>query len=169
MLLFRSLQRTLAELRDYQRKHEYWQSQNEKFIYNRMLLFRSLQRTLAELRDYQRKHEYWQSQNEKFIYNPDVVYLGLCSAPWRSCGITSGSTSTGSPRTRSLFITRMLLCRSLQRTLAELRDYQRKHEYWQSQNEKLYTEQASSDAKYEQRVTYEQHKERESVVNMGES
>ena len=34
MLLFRSLQRTLAELRDYQRKHEYWQSQNEKFIYN---------------------------------------------------------------------------------------------------------------------------------------
>ncbi len=61
-----------------------------------------------------------------------------------------------------------ICCRSLQRTLDELRDYQRKHEYWQVQQEKLLSEQANQGIRLDQKTTYEQQKRKESSVNMGE-
>ena len=56
---------------------------------------------------------------------------------------------------------------SLQRTLSELRDYQRKHEYWQLQQEKILTEQAQADVKLDQRVAYERLKIQQAVVHSG--
>jgi len=53
-----------------------------------------------------------------------------------------------------------LWCRSLQRTLAELRDYQQKHDSWKQQQQKLALEQASRPEKIEQTVSYETHKMR---------
>ena len=60
-----------------------------------------------------------------------------------------------------------LCCRSLQRTLNELRDYQRKHAYWQDQKDRLDTEQVVPDTRFDQRVAWEQHRLRQSVVTMG--
>ena len=48
--------------------------------------------------------------------------------------------------------------RSLQRTLAELRDYQQKHDSWKQQQQKLVSEQASRSEKIEQTVSYETYK-----------
>ena len=48
--------------------------------------------------------------------------------------------------------------RSLQRTLAELRDYQQKHDSWKLQQQKLVSEQASRAEKIEQTVSYETYK-----------
>lgn len=61
----------------------------------------------------------------------------------------------------------MLRGRSLQRTLNELREYQKKHEYWQQQQEKLLTEQAPSDTKFEQRFAYEQLKVNQAKAERG--
>ena len=49
-------------------------------------------------------------------------------------------------------------CRSLQRTLAELRDYQQKHDAWKQQQQKLVSEQASRPEKIEQTISYETYK-----------
>ena len=51
-------------------------------------------------------------------------------------------------------------CRSLQRTLAELRDYQQKHDAWKLQQQKLVSEQASRPEKIEQTISYETYKMR---------
>ncbi len=69
---------------------------------------------------------------------------------------------------KSLYTVRVFSRRSLQRTLDELRDYQRKHEYWQVQQEKLLSEQANQGIRLDQKSSYEQQKRRESSVNMGE-
>ncbi|CAE1321266.1 Tetratricopeptide repeat protein 17 [Acanthosepion pharaonis] len=47
--------------------------------------------------------------------------------------------------------------RSLQRTLNDLKDYQRKHDFWQQQNTKLQTEQVPADVKLVQEQTFDQH------------
>ncbi|XP_029638626.1 tetratricopeptide repeat protein 17 isoform X1 [Octopus sinensis] len=46
--------------------------------------------------------------------------------------------------------------RSLQRTLNDLKDYQRKHDFWQQQNTKLQTEQVPADVKMIQEQTFDQ-------------
>lgn len=56
---------------------------------------------------------------------------------------------------------------SLQRTLAELREYQKQHEYWLRQHEKLLNEQAPPEVKLEQRLEYEEQKIRESLDGRG--
>ena len=48
--------------------------------------------------------------------------------------------------------------RSLQQTLSELKDYQHKHEYWQSQQERLLHDQAAPQLKHDQRLSYEWHR-----------
>lgn len=57
--------------------------------------------------------------------------------------------------------------RSLQRTLTELREYQKQHEYWLKQHEKLLSEQAPPEVKLEQRLEYEEQKIRESLDGRG--
>jgi len=59
-------------------------------------------------------------------------------------------------------------CRSLQRTLAELRDYQQKHDAWKQQQQKLMSEQASRSEKIEQTVSYETYKLRLANEGVGE-
>ncbi|XP_071035122.1 tetratricopeptide repeat protein 17 isoform X2 [Parasteatoda tepidariorum] len=56
---------------------------------------------------------------------------------------------------------------SLQRTLSELREYQKQHEYWLRQHEKLLNEQAPPEVKLEQRLEYEEQKIRESLDGRG--
>ncbi|XP_054710822.1 tetratricopeptide repeat protein 17-like [Uloborus diversus] len=56
---------------------------------------------------------------------------------------------------------------SLQRTLTELREYQKQHEYWLRQHEKLLNEQAPPEVKLEQRLEYEEQKIRESLDGRG--
>ena len=80
------------------------------------------------------------------------VVVGLYSGPWRSCVSCS-----------------VCGCRSLQRTLEELRHYQRKHKYWQQQQEKLITEQAPSEVKLQQLLAYESHKSRQKRAGHSES
>lgn len=57
---------------------------------------------------------------------------------------------------------------SLQRTLTELREYQKQHEYWLRQHEKLLSEQAPPEVKLEQRLEYEEQKIRESLDGRGQ-
>ncbi|CAL1274123.1 unnamed protein product [Larinioides sclopetarius] len=57
---------------------------------------------------------------------------------------------------------------SLQRTLTELREYQKQHEYWLRQHEKLLNEQAPPEVKLEQRLEYEEQKIRESLDGRGQ-
>ncbi|XP_045581208.2 tetratricopeptide repeat protein 17 isoform X1 [Procambarus clarkii] len=52
---------------------------------------------------------------------------------------------------------------SLQRTLGELRDYQKRHEEWLSLQQKLLLEQATPEMKLESRLEYEEQKIREST------
>ncbi|XP_076450500.1 tetratricopeptide repeat protein 17-like isoform X3 [Babylonia areolata] len=58
--------------------------------------------------------------------------------------------------------------RALQKTLKELKDYQRKHDQYQTQNEKLTTEQVPTEVKIAQRIAYEHAKMRDSNNEMGE-
>ncbi|KAL8577739.1 hypothetical protein ACOMHN_065556 [Nucella lapillus] len=58
--------------------------------------------------------------------------------------------------------------RALQKTLKELKDYQRKHDQYQTQNEKLGTEQVPTEAKIAQRIAYEHAKMRDSNNEMDE-
>ncbi|XP_064604076.1 tetratricopeptide repeat protein 17-like isoform X2 [Liolophura sinensis] len=58
--------------------------------------------------------------------------------------------------------------RSLQRTLNDLKDYQKKHDHWQQENDRLLTEQVMSGVKMEQRLAYEQLKSRDSSSGVGE-
>lgn len=60
-----------------------------------------------------------------------------------------------------------LFCRSLQRTLGELRDYQKRHEEWLSLQQKLLLEQATPEMKLESRLEYEEQKIRESTDGRG--
>ena len=48
--------------------------------------------------------------------------------------------------------------RSLQQTLTELKDYQHKHEYWQTQQERLLRDQEIPQVRQEQRMGYEWHR-----------
>lgn len=64
-------------------------------------------------------------------------------------------------------LTVCVLFRSLQRTLTELREYQKQHEYWLRQHEKLLSEQAPPEVKLEQRLEYEEQKIRESLDGRG--
>ncbi|GFY68857.1 tetratricopeptide repeat protein 17 [Trichonephila inaurata madagascariensis] len=57
---------------------------------------------------------------------------------------------------------------SLQRTLTELREYQKQHENWVRQSEKLISEQAPPEVKLEQRLEYEEQKIRESLDGRGQ-
>lgn len=57
---------------------------------------------------------------------------------------------------------------SLQRTLSELREYQKQHEFWLRQHEKLLNEQAPPEVKLEQRLEYEEQKIRESLDGRGQ-
>ncbi|KAK4302085.1 hypothetical protein Pmani_025813 [Petrolisthes manimaculis] len=57
---------------------------------------------------------------------------------------------------------------SLQRTLGELRDYQRRHEEWLSLQQKLLLEQATPEMKLESRLEYEEQKIRESTDGRGQ-
>lgn len=59
------------------------------------------------------------------------------------------------------------LRRSLQRTLGELRDYQKRHEEWLSLQQKLLLEQATPEMKLESRLEYEEQKIRESTDGRG--
>ncbi|CAG2224007.1 Tetratricopeptide repeat protein 17 [Mytilus edulis] len=54
--------------------------------------------------------------------------------------------------------------RSLQQTLNDLKEYQRKHDIFQSQTEKLISEQVTNDVKLDQHISYENMKLRESAV-----
>ncbi|XP_071122223.1 tetratricopeptide repeat protein 17-like isoform X6 [Mytilus edulis] len=58
--------------------------------------------------------------------------------------------------------------RSLQQTLNDLKEYQRKHDIFQSQTEKLISEQVTNDVKLDQHISYENMKLRESAVEIGE-
>ncbi|XP_052798048.1 tetratricopeptide repeat protein 17-like isoform X3 [Mya arenaria] len=58
--------------------------------------------------------------------------------------------------------------RSLQRTLNDLKDYQRKHDFWQQQNDKLLSEQVPVDVKLAQHVAYEELRIREISSEIGE-
>lgn len=57
---------------------------------------------------------------------------------------------------------------SLQKTLTELREYQKQHEFWLKQHEKLLSEQAPPEVKLEQRLEYEEQKIRESLDGRGQ-
>lgn len=57
--------------------------------------------------------------------------------------------------------------RSLQQTLNDLKEYQRKHDIFQSQTEKLISEQVTNDVKLDQHISYENMKLRESAVEIG--
>ncbi len=89
----------------------------------------------------------------------------LCTNPMPPTG--SGPLHTN-PSGPALLHVPTISLRSLQRTLAELRDYQRKHEYWQAQHDRLSQEQAPPDERRLQRAALDSHRERESQVNMGE-
>ena len=56
-----------------------------------------------------------------------------------------------------MIILNFVFFRSLQRTLNDLKDYQRKHDFWQQQNTKLQTEQVTADVKLVQEQTFDQH------------
>ena len=58
--------------------------------------------------------------------------------------------------------------RSLQRTLAELRDYQQKHDSWKQQQQKLVSEQAPRPEKIEQTISYETYKLRLANEGIGQ-
>ncbi|KAL4224492.1 Tetratricopeptide repeat protein 17 [Mactra antiquata] len=58
--------------------------------------------------------------------------------------------------------------RSLQRTLNDLKDYQRKHDYWQQQSDKLLAEQVPLDVKLAQHAAYEDLKIKELSTEIGE-
>ncbi|KAK3763690.1 hypothetical protein RRG08_058200, partial [Elysia crispata] len=58
--------------------------------------------------------------------------------------------------------------RSLQRTLEDLKDYQRKHDLYQSQSDKLLAEQVPHEVKIAQHHAFEQQKMRERSVEMDE-
>lgn len=58
--------------------------------------------------------------------------------------------------------------RSLQQTLNDLKDYQRKHDIFQAQTEKLISEQVTNDVKMDQHISYENMKLRQSAVEIGE-
>ncbi|KAK7486422.1 hypothetical protein BaRGS_00022346, partial [Batillaria attramentaria] len=58
--------------------------------------------------------------------------------------------------------------RALQKTLKELKDYQKKHDLYQTNNEKLATEQVPTEVKIAQRIAYEHAKMRDSNNEMGE-
>ncbi|KAK3103819.1 hypothetical protein FSP39_022148 [Pinctada imbricata] len=58
--------------------------------------------------------------------------------------------------------------RSLQRTLNDLKDYQKKHDYWQQQSEKLAVEQVPTETKLSQQMLYENLKVKESSSEIGE-
>ncbi|KAK0055172.1 tetratricopeptide repeat protein 17 [Biomphalaria pfeifferi] len=58
--------------------------------------------------------------------------------------------------------------RSLQRTLKDLKDYQRKHDLFQTQSDKLLAEQVPHEVKVSQHYAYEQLKLREKTSEMGE-
>lgn len=57
--------------------------------------------------------------------------------------------------------------RSLQRTLKDLKDYQRKHDLYQMQSDKLLAEQVPHEVKIAQHLAYEQLKMREKSAEMG--
>ncbi|XP_070200043.1 tetratricopeptide repeat protein 17-like isoform X3 [Littorina saxatilis] len=58
--------------------------------------------------------------------------------------------------------------RALQKTLKELKDYQRKHDHYQTHNEKLASEQVPTEVKISQRIAYEHAKMRDNNNEMGE-
>ncbi|GIY63194.1 tetratricopeptide repeat protein 17, partial [Caerostris extrusa] len=57
---------------------------------------------------------------------------------------------------------------NLQNTLTELREYQKQHQYWVKEHEKLLSEQAPPEVKLEQRLEYEEQKIRESLDGRGQ-
>lgn len=57
--------------------------------------------------------------------------------------------------------------RSLQKTLNDLKDYQKKHDYWQQQNEKLMAEQVPANTKINQHVAHESLKMQQTNVEIG--
>ncbi|XP_041366225.1 tetratricopeptide repeat protein 17-like isoform X2 [Gigantopelta aegis] len=58
--------------------------------------------------------------------------------------------------------------KSLQRTLKDLKDYQNKHDIWQTQNDKLSSEQVIAEVKIAQSVAYEQQKIKRHNAEIGE-
>lgn len=64
-------------------------------------------------------------------------------------------------------VVNVALCRALQKTLKELKDYQKKHDIYQTQNEKLATEQVLTEVKIAQRIAYEHSKMKDSSNEMG--
>lgn len=58
--------------------------------------------------------------------------------------------------------------RSLQKTLNDLKDYQRKHDFWQQQNEKLLAEQVPANIKINQHVAHESLRMQQANVEIGE-
>ncbi|KAH3890152.1 hypothetical protein DPMN_014224 [Dreissena polymorpha] len=58
--------------------------------------------------------------------------------------------------------------RSLQRTLNDLKDYQKKHDHWQQQNDKLLAEQVPVEVKVAQHMAYEELKIKEISTDIGE-
>ncbi|KAK6190158.1 hypothetical protein SNE40_002084 [Patella caerulea] len=58
--------------------------------------------------------------------------------------------------------------KSLQRTLKDLKDYQKKHDLWQQQNEKLLTEQVTTEAKIAQSIALELSKAKKATQDIGE-
>lgn len=57
--------------------------------------------------------------------------------------------------------------RSLQKTLNDLKDYQRKHDFWQQQNEKLLAEQVPANIKINQHVAHESLRMQQANVEIG--
>jgi plasmid maintenance system antidote protein VapI len=51
--------------------------------------------------------------------------------------------------------------------LNDLKEYQQKHEAWQSLQEKIQLDQATTDAKFAQRVGYESYKIRKMAAGVG--
>ena len=66
-----------------------------------------------------------------------------------------------------VFVSIWIFFRSLQRTLKDLKDYQRKHDLYQTQSDKLLAEQVPHEVKVSQLYAYEQVKARERSADMG--
>ena len=71
------------------------------------------------------------------------------------------------PKLPTVLLQYLYLPRSLQKTLNDLKDYQKKHDFWQHQNEKLLAEQVPANIKINQHVAHESLKMQQANTEIG--
>lgn len=71
------------------------------------------------------------------------------------------------PKLPTVWLQYWCLPRSLQKTLNDLKDYQKKHDFWQHQNEKLLAEQVPANIKINQHVAHESLKMQQANTEIG--